>query len=85
MFGSPPPSCLRTEVKSLRWRLDSWQEVRHRGGGRNSVSSFCFAVLTQADVHPRMGHRLVGVVVVGKELLPKLALVVKLELKRKRR
>lgn len=55
--------------------LDSWQEMCHRHGGGHSVSSFCFAVLTQADVHPRVGHGLVGVVVVGEERLSELALV----------
>ena len=48
----------------------------HCHGGGHSVSSFCFAVLTQADVHPFVGHRLVGVVVVGEELLSELALIV---------
>lgn len=48
----------------------------HRHGGRHSVSSFSFTVLTQADEHLGVGHRLVGVVVVGEQLLPEFALVV---------
>lgn len=64
--------------------LDSWQEMCHRHGGRHSVSSFCFAVPTQADVHPRVSHRLVGVVVVGEELLFELTLVVEVQLEEKR-
>lgn len=69
-------------VSLWRWshftrRLDSWQEMCYRHGGWHSVSSFCFAILTQADVHPWIGHRLVGVVVIGQEFLPELALVVK--------
>lgn len=61
-------------------RLDSWQEMCHSHGGWHSASSFCFAVLTQADVHPRVGHRLVSVVVVGEELLSELTLVVVMQL-----
>lgn len=76
VLESPP-----LPVSILRWSLfmrplNSWQEMCHRHGGWYSVSSFCFAVLTQADVHPWVGHRLIGVVVVGKELLSELALVV---------
>lgn len=52
----------------------------HRHGGGHSVSSLCFATLTQADVHPWVGRRLVGVVVVGEELLAELALVVVVQL-----
>lgn len=84
-FGAPPPPL----HSMLRWSLfmrplDSWQEMCHRHGGWHSVSSFCFAVLTQADVHPRVGHRLVSVVVVGEELLSELTLMVVVWLREKR-
>lgn len=57
----------------------------HRRRGWHSVSSFCFAVLTQADEHPRVGNWLVGIVVVGKELLSELTLVGVVRLKKKKR
>ena len=58
--------------------------MRHGHGGRHSVSSFCFAALAQADEHPRVNRRLVGVVVVGQQRLPELTLaaVVRLEERR---
>ena len=50
--------------------------MRHGHGGRHSVSSFCFAALAQADEHPRVNRRLVGVVVVGQQRLAELTLIV---------
>lgn len=76
-------------LPKLRWSrftrpLDSRQEMCHCHGGWHSVSSFCFAVLTQTDEHPRVCCWLVGIVVVGQELLSELALVAVVELREKK-
>lgn len=55
--------------------LDSGQEMCDCHSRRHSVSSLSFAILTEANEHPRVDYRFIGVVVVGQELLSELALV----------
>lgn len=42
---------------------------------RDSVASFGFAGLAEADVHARVGERFIGVVIVGEEILLELAFI----------
>lgn len=44
--------------------------------GRDSVASFGVANLAEANVHARVGHGFIGVIVVGQEILLELAFII---------
>lgn len=59
----------------------SGKEVCHGHFGCDPVASFAFAHFTEADVHARVRSGLIGVVVVGQDILLELAFIVVVSLR----
>lgn len=56
----------------------------HCHGGCDPVASLGFASLAEADVHPGVGGRFIGIIVVGQEILLELTFIVVSTLWRRR-
>lgn len=64
VWNVPSDECRQVLIDS-----DSREEVGHAHGGGDAVAPLSLPGLAEANVHARVGSRLVGVIVVGQKVL----------------